>query len=600
MPTTSRLVAPVAQTCISLRASQLAKPSWPRVVLTTGVCLLATVAGLCGDRQLHAADNPVEALPADAAVVVRLAEPKATVQKAVNYVAKVNSQYAPFVQFASAGLGNIISNPSQTGVDSKRDWWIAMYTNGERPPIPLFAVPVTDADQFEAAVVMKASFIVYEDWVLFTRNENLAEKVRQRIAGEGKSITTVASQPSRSMFANADLAVFVNLTHIKQTYATQIEFAKQQVVEQLQQLEAFAPELEGIELGPIFEVYGELALKAFEFVEDSESGTVTFRFDEDLLIIEELYRVEADSTSDQRLQAHTPGDWSAAGRLPVGQMMYGAVHVNVPKMINLATRFWKAMASGEDYEAFLKAMQKLTSFEYGGYFGSFELGSSEDGAVQATIVTEVKGTGNIREIMVEVTESMNMRLAGIEQEVDFKPGAETAAGESIDVLRVKQSVPESLDPLGVQNEMMRLFYGEDGMVSRMAYPAGASVQVIGNDPQGMNHSLSRWKSEDAQPGPGYQRIRSELPEKANVVILLDISRLAVSIMNLVVEQGQLPVPFNKDTLKTLEFEPSYIGITGATEPQGIRFRAVIPAAQIKGLDKIFSTVRDAAAERPDF
>ena len=550
---------------------------------------------------LHAADNPVDALPEDSGVVIRIANPTKTVQKGVNFVANVRSEFAPFVQLAGAGVGNLISNPSQAGVDRERDLWFAFVPRAGQEPAPVFAVAATDAKTLKDEVVMNATFVEYEEWVLFSPDEATAAKVQARVDGKGTSVGESAPEQVHQMFQTNDVAIFVNLELMKDVYSDEMAQVRKQVQDGMQQLENFAPVVEGVNMKPIFELYGEMFVGLFNVVDDAQSFTCALSISENEIVLDDLLLVAEGSSTDRFLQRNKPSAFAAMPRMPDGQLVYIGLHGDMSGMMEFVLKFWEAMASDQEgYAELAKSMEDLKAINFGEYYATFDLADMENGALRSTVAMNLSPVEKMRTLTREMSGAMNLKIAGVEQETTVEPDAEKIAGMSVDIVRSKQEVAPEIDPLGIQNELMRVLYGEDGMISRVTYTDDAMLQVIGGTSEETATSYERWKADAVKSNEAVDAVRTQLLEESNIIMLFDLPNFAVDIVSLVVEHGQIPLPINEATLQQMEQDPSYIGFSMSTQKSGLRTKTVIPAAQIKGIVDIVLTIQNTMNNRPEF
>jgi hypothetical protein len=120
------------------------------------------------------------------------------------------------------------------------------------------------------------------------------------------------------------------------------------------------------------------------------------------------------------------------------------------------------------------------------------------------------------------------------------------------------------------------------------------IQTLGGGKQAMNDVLASLekKPSDTAKSP-VQQTRGKLGAKSNLLVLWDIPGTVAKIAAIVVESQMVPIPVDPDAVKELQSKPSYTGLSAATEPQGLRVKAVVPVEQMQAVAKIFKFLQDA-------
>jgi len=563
--------------------------------------VLYSLAVLTPQQFLIAADTPTKAFPDNVTAVVRLAKPRQTIQKVVNLATQIDPQFAPVVQLGSAGLGAAVSNPAQAGIDPNGDWWFAVFAHADREPSMVFAMPAADAEAMQKAIPGQFTFITYENWLLYTEDEQTATAIKQRLAGKGRGIQDAVDERVVSLFRKADAALYINLKQLKSTYQAEIEQAREQMNNALQEFENFAPPVEGVDLSGMFQMYGRLGSGMFQALDDSHSCSLALTFNDDSLSIEELFLVSAGSASDKLIAKHKPSPLRTLNSLQPDQLVYAGFRGDYSQMASWAIDMYKSMIPDKDQAAELgQTMQELSELELGDYSMSFRLADLKGGAIRSAIVVDAKPIDKMRTLGRKLSSLMGkVSVGGVQQKYDLQPASETVAGHSVDVLRVEQQINEQLDPLGIQQQVMEALYGGQ-MTSRTVYLDDKSVQTIGGGTAAMGDTLKSLTSSRATTNAPLLATRGELLKQANILVLMDTPGIAVDVMKLVVESGQLPIPLNRAALDALKLKRSYTGFSAATVKQGVRVKTTIPAAQIQGLVKIGAMIQKMMGGQPDF
>ena len=556
---------------------------------------------LISAQSVLAADIPTEAFPDNVTAVIRLGNPQQSVQKAVNFVSKIDPQFAPVVQLGVAGLGVAISNPAQTGVDAKGDWWFAVFAHADREPSLVFAIPAADADAMKQAIQGNFQFISYENWLLYTEDEQTAARIKKRLGGEGRAIHDAVDERVKQLFGNSDCAVYINLQQLSSEYRDEIDRAHEQLKNGIEEMQNFAPPVEGVDLSGTFQMYAQMASGLFQALDDSQSCSLALSFGDDSVSIEELFLVKAGTATDKLLAQHKPSQLSNITKLEPDQLMYAGFRGNYGQLMSLTSKFYTSMIPDKaKADKLVAAMQDMSQLQVGDYSMSFGLGDLKGGAVRSAVVADIQPTDKARTLGRKLIKVMGeMSIGGVQQQYDLKTEAETVSGHAVDILRVKQQVNEQLDPLGIQNQIMTVLYGNE-MTTRTVYLDGKSVQTIGGGTTALENTLKSLSAPQSSSNSPAQATRDQLLKQANIMMLIDLPGFAVDVMRLVVESGQVPIPLNQQSLDKLNLKRSYSGFSMSTVKQGVRVKTTVPILQIQGVVKIGQLVRQLMGGQPDF
>lgn len=540
---------------------------------------------------LQAADTPIKAIPGNASIVIRFSKPEATLDK----VAAIGQKFHPAAGFAiaiaKAGLGALISNQDQAGVDKTKDWWVAVYPKADGEPAILFAVAGTDLEAMKAAIPEGFTATESENWLLYSNDAALTKKV----GGQGGLASTIPKSAG-SVLASGDLAAFVNLTSLKTVYKTQIQDARDQVDQMLQQLENFAPpNQQGINMAGIFKMYGSMVSGIFQGLDDSTAFAISLGVDKEALTIEEVLNVSEGSPTAKFFETHKPAKIARMGKLPDGQIAYAGFHGDTQSLMKFGLNFYKMMIDDAEAKAKLDtAMKEMAGVKYGAYVMSMALGDLESGAIRGTVMAEVAAGTDLKAISRKMYASMSgISLPGVKQTITVDKDVEKYGDKTADIVTVEQEVDPQFDPLGIQKQMMQAFYGQDGMKSRVVYLDDAMVQTIGGGRASMEKALAKLAKTPNAQSP-QNAMRSQLMPQANMVIMLDLATLVKDIAKLVLDAEIIPIPIDGAPLDNVKFDASFIGFSAGTETNGVRAKTVIPIKQIKNLFDLGMTFKDMA------
>ena len=542
---------------------------------------------------------PLDAIPDSASVVIRLKGPENTIGKIVALVNQVEPQFAPLIEAQSKAIGLLIANPAMMGVDQKQDWWVAVFTSADSEPGIVFVVPATDADALKKAVGAGHEALVHENHVIYTQDKTAAEKVKQRLGGTGQSITAVIGKSSQAVFDSGDLAAFVNVRQITKTYKAQLDEASAAVDQALGQMADVAPEMPGMDMKAVFDMYGQMARGLLQAVKDTEEYTFALAVDGSGITIEEYARFTEGSATDEVFKSHTTSDLALVDKLPAGKPIYFGAHGDMQSLIKWGMGISASMYSGnEDIKKSMAQMAEgMTALKWGAYAGSVGLGSVEQGVLEMIVALEVEPSEKMRDLSRNVLKAMGTMQAGpMKQEYDVKADAEKYGEHSADVMTMKQEINPELDPLGIQKKIMAVMYGPDGMTARLVYLPGMMIETVGGGKPAMTEALKAFEGGGTAANEAVAKTRKQLVPKSNLLVLVDLPGLVASALQKVADSGQSPFPLPPALLDSVKSEPSYMGFAIAAEPQALRLKAVIPAEQVKGVTKLVQIGMQTAAQ----
>lgn len=554
---------------------------------------LSAALVLCGMLVLpapsFAAETPLEAVPANASVVIRLKNPDATTQKLVEYARNVDQQLGVQVQQFSAARGILISNPALAGVDTKRDWWAAVFSSAEADPVTVFLIPTTDAEALQNAVGPNFTYVTYEDWVLYTEDAATAKKLEDHIANPQRSIAQVVGDEARKVMDEGELAAFVNANQLVETYREQLQSAEQNLEQQLETLSQSTVQ-GGVNLQAVAESYGELLRGLLQAIRDAEGLVLALQVQPKDLLLHSYLNFEPGSASDKFVQKHPTSELNLVSRLPSKKLGYFGLHGDIKSVMKWSSEAGLAAFEGGDdvqKEKLKSIYQGFSELEYGSIAGFFDLGNLAGGAIRVATVMEVTPPDKMRDLYRQMVEVMsNIEFPNVKQTWTLKKEAESFDGRSADVVTVKYEIDPANDPGGMQQALFNALYGPDGMTTRLVTLDKLFVMTVGSDRSLMAttlEALAKDAADAAEAGKAYQATRQKLNEKANIIGMIDLPSLGAKVVQLALESGEVPIPLTQEQIEGLKFEPSYLGISISADAPAVRGRLDIPAQQVKGI-----------------
>ncbi|MGE3315955.1 MAG: hypothetical protein AB7O26_12650 [Planctomycetaceae bacterium] len=538
------------------------------------------------------AADPLEAIPDSAGVVVRMKSPKATLARIADFAGKADPAWKAFLDQGSERLGLMIYNQSLAGVDAKGDWWVAVFPQTGGEPGIVFAVPVTDAEAAKKETGTSYQYVKHENWLLYTDHSETFQAVEKRTKGEGKSIVATIDRTSRGLIEGADIAAFVNVKQLRETYRADIDSAKESIEAALKQGQNAQPAPAGINPAAVTAVYSDMVQHALQVLDDTEGYAVAGRVGDRGVDIEQFAKFTTGSSTDKFLQSNPPSELAAVGKLPTDQLVYYGLHADMKSMVDWGTKLTTSMfsdATPEMKAALQSITEEMSKLKLGDTVGSMNVGSSSEGILRYATYVQVDQPDKMRELYRKSTESMaKLSVGPIKQEIKIQQDAEKYGDRSADVMTLKQEVDPMNDPLGMQKKMLDTMYGPNGMVTRIVILKDAVVQSFGGGKEAMETLL---KAVEASTPPADSRkpVRDHLSKQANVLLLIDLPGLAASFIG----TGSLPIPVDAEAIKKAVAMRSYFGTTIVAEPQAVRAKSHFPLEQLKGIAQLVKVFQGA-------
>lgn len=555
-----------------------------------GIALL-----VAGEVRLQA-QSPLDAISNDAAIVLRLKNPKGSIDKVAGLVDAVKPGMGEQVRGQAGAIGLLISNPTLAGVNMEQDWYAAVYVpegankpsaGGSGQPEVVFVVPATDLAAMKGAMDTDIKFLEHGKFGVYTGDDLAGEKTEKRLKGEGASIAGLIDKDSTVVFDQGEVAVFINVKHLLQVYADEIEQGLQEIRAQLANVPAEAPPgSPGINPKQILEIAGKFLSSAESGMKDALSCTISANVTNDGVAFEDVLRFTADSPSTRFIARHKPSAMSILSKLPAGAAGYFGVSVNMPELMNLSMEFTRA-ALGEKGQEFATGLKELNGLAYGATASSFALGSMTEGIFRTISVAEVSDPQKLRDVSRKMMKSVGTIDAGngLKQKFELSPDAETVAGNKLDLMKIEFDF-DANDPMAAMiAQYMQVFYGPEGMATRSVFLKDRMVQTAGGGTEAMEQALASLNGNGAPSDAPSTATRARLSNAANLLLLMDLPGTVGKALQLVGESdvGRMFLPLDEDTLKALELPSSYTGLSLVGEPQGVRVKTQVPVEQIRGV-----------------
>ena len=556
------------------------------------------IAILASTLTAQAAKAPVEAFPAESAVVIRVADVDKSVTKIKDLVAAVDPAQA---EVAGASLGGfsgvLIDNPARLGVKEGTDWWFAgIAEKGAPKPALVIAVEAADVSAIKDAVGEDYTYVEYENWLLYSKDADAMKKVELCVKGTAKNVSKAADMKSQMMIMKADLGVFINIKQLVTDYQPELDAAQANldIILDAAAAEAQAAAVPGVDIEQMMDMYGDLAKVLLKSLNDLDGCLVSMSVAEEGIQFEEYLAVTPGSPTSLYLAGSKSGAMESFAQLPTNELMYAGIHLDMSAMVKWSAEFMSSILGSEDFdqEKIESLAKEMSSQEMNGYVSSFNLGDLATGLFKFAAIYDVKDGTSAREIYKQMFAAMsNIDSPFLKQTMTYEENAETVDEKPVDKMTLTQEFISPVEGEGELNEQqaqakamqemaMQMMYGPEGAVSRIVYLKDQVLATTGGGSEALSALMKSAGSPETSTA--FNATRSKLAEKANVMILFDLSSLIVKGVEVASATGMLP----PGALALDGIEPSYLGYSLSISAAGLDAKAHIPTEQIRGIYQI--------------
>jgi hypothetical protein len=542
------------------------------------------------------AQEPLDVVGPDAALVVRVKAPKATSEKVAEFAGAIDPGLANVVKRQSASMGVAIHNLTLDGVDQAADWWVAVYPppEGENNPSTVFIIPATDLKKMKAGVPEEFTFFEHGKYGVYSKDEEGIAKTKPLVGKKGDSISKAFDAASKGLFDKGDVSVFVNVSGLATKYKDHLAEARQAAEQQIENMPV-NPAAPGLNPEDIAKVAKTFLTGVFQAVEDSQSFTLAVTVSKSSVNIEELLRVKSGSGFDKVLQKSPPSSLDLLGSLPAGCQIYMGTAFDMAGLLDLTSNFTNLIQGDEaTKKALAESIAELKKLKYGPVVGGIKITPAKSAVISSTQISQITPTQKLRDISRNMaTKTATVEQNGFKQVTKLEADKETYGSNKADVVTMKFEPGDDADPAttGMIENLMNLAFGEEGLTQRFVYLPEIVVQTMGGGKTLMQQTLDAIQKK----GAGSSAIaasRTQLGKSSNLLLLIDLPNLAISAGKALSQSGTLEsfgVP--EDLFSDTTSPESYIGFSAATEPQGLRMTTVVPVEQVQGIVKLVGEIQ---------
>lgn len=547
----------------------------------TSSLLLSVVVLVCGCVSLSvAAEPPLAAFGKEADVVLRLKRPKQTIEKAATMAAAAEQSLASAIRDNSQFIGLLISNPGLAGVDQEQDWLVVVFAHSDADPSVIFCIPATDEQAMQRELPKKMQAFARDGWVFYSEDGAAVERLQMEPPAEEAAITAEIDDPARQVFDRGDFSVFLNVDHLAEVYKSQLDQRAGQMAQRLIRQAGLLSMIPGLDVGGM--VSGG-ASTGTDILRETRAFTTAVVFGEDGLNVETLAQFLPESATARNIAGHPGHPLPTVGQLPAGAVVYLGLSSSLSQGVENRLAASTALAEPMDErQQKLEDLKKtLESVEYRSFAVALGLGHRGEGLLRIVSITEAAPAGTVRDFKRASSELMNVELPGqgIKQESQYQPEAEMAGDRPVDVLTVTTTVDPNVNPFfaSIIPQVESMLFGPRGLDMRFAYWDDKYVYSLGGGPEAMQAAVKQIESRESN---GTVEFRKGLIEEPNVIVLLDVQRIAFRALKAAADAPELNLPVDPKVVGASEPEPSFVGFSLLTEPAALRTKSQVPSQQL--------------------
>ena len=525
-----------------------------------------------------AQESPLDVIPETAGIVIRFQAPDKIKTDLSAFINKVQPGFGGFVeaQFPTI-LGELSLNRTQDGLDLEQDWYMVMIVDDVGQPQPVLVLPTTDMDAAKEAVEDTFEIAENEDWLICAMDAVLLEDFD---SDDVESFSEVLDDKTAALFGSGHISVVLNGGQLKEDFADELEAADEQLEQAIDAIVQQATQANpAMNMEAVFGIYKEMGKALLQAVRDSDSLVISLEFKEDVFQVDTLMTVAESTATAKFLESQPVSKMERLTSIPAGQLGYFAAHGKIDTLMEMIRPLSSGLIIDEDAKArMLKAMDIVQDVKFGTMAGGGTLLPDEDASLRFVGISELSPAAKLKEAMQLMGSGVEYETAGVKMKQTYEADAEKLDGESVDIFRTEQAVPEGLDPTGMQKAINEKFYGSEGIVQRILVKDDVMYQSMGGGLDSLKGLLAgkSWTDEKLIAA------RTGLHEEANVVFLVDMPNSVLQVARAVLETNALPVPVKADQLDGLEIDPSYAGFSIAAGKGTLESRGTIPVETFKG------------------
>ena len=509
------------------------------------------------------AEDAVALIPAEAGVVVRIADPDSAITHVSDFVKNSAPQFAGFVQQARVFLGIGVNNPTLSGINLKRPWYVVMVPKADAKPATVFLLPVANAQAAEESVGPNFTFKVLGTYLAYSEDADALESF-----GEGGKIADALPKGTMEMAADADITIFVNAPALRETYADGLndgfEMIQQQAATQAATPEAMKQQEQ------VFAFMKQV-------IEDADGLSIGLSASADRLTVKKIFQVAAGTDAAKALAAQSPAKFAALDKLPEALDGYFAFEGDIKPLVEAVSGL--APASDESIADTMKAFAEA-GFEAAA--GGFKLGGGGEPLLSGVQVTMMEDMSKAKSATEQyLTQSNGQTQNGLKTTVETT-GTVDVAGLSMTTYSTSVEAVEQT-PEAQQGEAFFNMIFDGSLEQKVGYTADAVVQVLAGDDAFAEEVVSHVNGSSGHTNEPLDAARKLVPAQGNLFGAIDLAAVIQSGLAAAAESGQIPIPVDAATVRGIDVESDYAVFVVIAKDRVLESTAVLPATTVRNI-----------------
>jgi len=529
---------------------------------------------------LFAQEHPIDAFTNEVGILIRLKEPDQTLEKVINLVNKVQPGAGSALgDQQKVLLGQVIANPTLTGVDLSRDWYAGVYFEQDGPPVVVYAIPAVNTDDLVSALE-DLTTEVKGNWVVYTDSEVIPE------ADSAENAVSLLGTKRVAELQSGDMNFYINIALLAGVYEQQLGLFEEQVLSQVGQLR-YAPGQDEDTLEAIVELYSGMIENAFSSLGESDSSIWSIKLSETEIAIDQTLTVTEGTDTATKLQSLKTDPLQRLAKLPAGSLGYFGVGGISDEMMKWGLKFTSSALKDDDAKKlFEESTALMEEVELGASVGAFDLEDSASAVLRMALYYEGSPIEKLKQISRNGIAAMKeVDQQGITQRFTLKENAENIDGHDVDVtsVEIEFNGDKETDPFQIQQKMMNVLYGTDGYEMRSTWFDDGYLLTAGGGEKAARAAL---KGLTASKENETAQARKGMMAQANFMSFIDLARTGGKALKIASKIPDLKLPINAQMVDSLNLKPTYVAFAAGVEENTLKTEFRLPVEQIVGLTKI--------------
>lgn len=543
-------------------------------MLTTRMTIFAALLSLLIGGSHSAADSPLDLIPADAVLVVRIGKPSANKEAIVTCARRLQQivQTLPvnrpadmepddWGKLARESLEELIDTLGLSQhLDEEQDFWIYSpqlgSSGGPLNPKYEFAliVPATDPSSLQKIVADQASkedtdtdTYVNGNWVIIGTKSAIV-KSKSCSIGDDNSFRSRINDTADTIIHQHHIGLFVDLDRLRASNGVTQELIQEFL---FAVITSFTTDVSPDETRQSTNrLAHEFAEVIAQLIWDLDSLAISVGLDAEDLSIEQFLSVRAESPTARFFRDNPGSDLKVLSSLPASSAVTAGFHLNweaISSWLMDATERAGFLAHKDSIEAMRRLQNEYAQLKYGSVGIALPVFPLDQGLIRSITIREVDQPLRARDLDRKSFElSKTLRNEGEDSVSVLTPDGEKYREFSADVTKqasLLQVGEMDLPIADFQEKLDQWLLGPDGNTSRTVYMKDRVVTTQGGSKLRTVAIVRRIADSQGQTpvsAPGMQQTRQKLGDTANLIVMADAGGLVAAGMglwNLMIDQA---------------------------------------------------------------